>query len=295
MRYSICMTNYNTEDVLPQCLESIISKISPEEFEIVVVDNCSTDNSPDILERYAKRFGNMKIIVKRCLRGRGRQIAFENSTGEIIITADCDTIYSDLWIKVIHHYGKNRYDFGLSMWFSQIYPRELLERVGGWQNLQYLEDAELWSRMAEIGKYHTYPIVSGENIKRDPTVNILDHSYKLYRRIHDKMVLFSHIPLKLFIGGYYHTIAKSFTGRPLLKRVVYYSTLVLCAKVISVLRRMIFEYGNIKHLRDPNIFIDLKLTDANNLMVEEKAYDTLEECLEAYRKKDFRFLPGFYD
>ena len=49
------MTNYNTEDVIERSLDSIISKINPDEFELVVVDSKSKDRSLDILERYAKK------------------------------------------------------------------------------------------------------------------------------------------------------------------------------------------------------------------------------------------------
>ncbi|MEC7919226.1 MAG: glycosyltransferase, partial [Candidatus Neomarinimicrobiota bacterium] len=42
---SIIIPNYNGKDLLHNCIDSIYSNISIDNFEIIVVDNASTDNS----------------------------------------------------------------------------------------------------------------------------------------------------------------------------------------------------------------------------------------------------------
>lgn len=291
MKYSICMTNYNTEDVLSKSLDSILSKINTHDYEIVIVDSCSKDRSPEILKRYAKNYSNIKILSKECLRGKGRQIAFENSEGDFIITADCDTIYNDNWIKLINCYEKNDSDFAVSAWFTQIYPRELLENVGGWKNLQYWEDVELWSRLAKLGKYKTCPIVCGQNIKRKVSKNFVEKKYRRFRRVHDKVLLAKHIPLTLYIKSYiklYETEEK-YTIR--VAKIFQESTIVLIAKVICSFRRSIGNYGDIEYLNSlDNTLIKFNFSE-EDLKISESKYATLEGCIESYKNGDYKYLP----
>ena len=283
MKYSICMTNYNTEDVLERSLDSIISKINSQDFEIVVVDAKSKDNSLQILKKYAQNYGNMKIISKKCLRGMGRQIAFKNAKGNIIITADCDTIYNDNWMQLIKTYEENNFNFALSAWFTQIYPRDLLEQVGGWNNLQYWEDVELWSRLAKIGKYKTYPIVCGENLKRVVSTNLIEKTYRRYRRIHDKILLAKHIPFYLWICTYF----KLFNNY----RLIYNLSILIFAKSAATLRKQFNDYGNIEYLSDiDKTVIDLQIAEYDVIETIDTQYDTKSGCLKAYKSGDYRYI-----
>lgn len=83
MRYSICVTVYNSENVVDDFLAPLIKT----EYEIVVVDGMSTDKTPELLSKYKDR---IKIIESKCSRGLGRKIAIENSTGDVIMTLDFD-------------------------------------------------------------------------------------------------------------------------------------------------------------------------------------------------------------
>ena len=286
------MTNYNTEDVIERSLDSIISKINPDEFEIVVVDSNSKDRSLEILERYAENYGNMKIISKKCLRGRGWQTAFEHSTGDTIILAACDTIYNDLWIKLIQTYEHEGFDFALSAWFTQIYPRKLLEEVGGWKNLQYWEDVELWGRLAKIKKYKTYPIVCGENLKRTVHTNIFEKTYRRYRRVHDKMLIAKHIPTYLWVLTYWKIYREKHGLVGTIRRFGYQVAILFAAKIISRFRRLFFEYGDMRYLSNlEETVIDLGLGDIDDMQVEKGEYDTKENCIEAYKKGDYGYIP----
>jgi glycosyltransferase involved in cell wall biosynthesis len=52
--YSICITNYNSASSTKQSLESILTQLD-KRFEIIVVDNRSTDGSLEILKEYQKK------------------------------------------------------------------------------------------------------------------------------------------------------------------------------------------------------------------------------------------------
>ena len=45
MDFSIIIVNYNSKKLLYNCVNSIVNNISNIDYEIIVVDNCSSDNS----------------------------------------------------------------------------------------------------------------------------------------------------------------------------------------------------------------------------------------------------------
>ena len=149
-KYSICITNYNSIDTIKLSIESIINQIN-NDFEIVVCDNLSNDGSQEILREYARN-GKIKLIVKRCSRGRGRQIAFENSTGKYIISG-IDT--DDKLKSAIHIFlAKYHNDYEgcmLSSGTIHIIPRNIPLEIGGWRDLTWGEDVDFCKRAKSLG------------------------------------------------------------------------------------------------------------------------------------------------
>src|SRR5690606_6517251 len=59
---SIIVTVYNLENYIGECLESLVQQ-DFSSYEIVVVDNGSLDNSPEICRAYAERYPNRVRFV----------------------------------------------------------------------------------------------------------------------------------------------------------------------------------------------------------------------------------------
>jgi len=85
VEYSFLSTIYNNVNRVKVCLDSILAAVSGLDFEIVIVDNYSTDGSFEVLKEYARLNSNIRILRCNCLRGLGRQIAFENSKGKYVV------------------------------------------------------------------------------------------------------------------------------------------------------------------------------------------------------------------
>jgi len=158
VQHSICITCCNEIETIRQSLDSILNQID-NTFEIVVVDSHSDDGSLDVLSEYAKR-GTIKLIVKKCNRGMGRQTAFENSSGEFIIShMDLDDIFKPELKELLGLYHAKFED--CLLYVSKrpnsagitIGSRELIARIGGWRSLQYSEDWDLWARAAKLVKF----------------------------------------------------------------------------------------------------------------------------------------------
>jgi poly-beta-1,6-N-acetyl-D-glucosamine synthase len=92
-KVSVLISAYNEQNVIERCITSIIrSKYSP--IELIVVDDGSTDRTPEILDDLAMT-ENIKVIHKRNGgKAAGLNTALREATGDIIITMDADTSLS---------------------------------------------------------------------------------------------------------------------------------------------------------------------------------------------------------
>lgn len=88
---SIIIPIYNVEEYLPQCLDSIINQ-TMKNIEIILVDDCGTDNSVVIAEQYAMRDARIKIIRHMVNQGlsAARNSGIDNSTAPYILFVDSD-------------------------------------------------------------------------------------------------------------------------------------------------------------------------------------------------------------
>ncbi len=93
---SIIIPNYNNAIYLEHCLDSILTQTYPN-LEIIISDDCSTDTSREIIEKYAQKFSNIKPILLDTNIGVtvNRIQAIDNATGEFITTIDSDDYYYD--------------------------------------------------------------------------------------------------------------------------------------------------------------------------------------------------------
>jgi GT2 family glycosyltransferase len=91
---SITIVNYNTKDLLRQCIKSIYENTKDVTFEIIVVDNASNDGSVEMLK---KEFPNVKIIANKenLFFTRAHNQALRISNGRYLMILNSDTIILD--------------------------------------------------------------------------------------------------------------------------------------------------------------------------------------------------------
>ena len=95
-KISVIIPVYNTEKYLKQCLDSVINQ-TLKDIEIICVDDCSTDNSLEILEEYANKDNRIKIIEQEVNQGQGiaKNIGINCAQGDYIMFLD-----SDDWLEL---------------------------------------------------------------------------------------------------------------------------------------------------------------------------------------------------
>lgn len=94
MRLSIIVPVYNMAGggKLNQCLESLMNQ-ELDDYEVIAVDDCSRDGSPDILNEFAARYGDrLKVILSPENRRQGgaRNLGLEAACGEWVGFVDSD-------------------------------------------------------------------------------------------------------------------------------------------------------------------------------------------------------------
>ena len=295
--FSLCATNYNNVANIERSLDSMLDHLDGDDVEIIVVDSKSTDGSLEVLENYSKTKKHINIISWKCSRGMGWQRGFDNSRGSIIVIVALDTIYNHKWGQAVRMFHSENFDFALHMWYSEIYPRELLTQIGGWNDLQYMEDLEIRARLAGIGKLRRYPMICGEDLKGSPSTSFLEKTSRRYRKMHDAMLLKTHIPFNLWLAATLRKLKQSNERKiTAFGKYLYYLPLMVMAKSISRVRRQFGDFGDVRNLaKKEDIFIDLGLGVTDEDHDKEHLYDTTEQCWQAYRSGDTDFIPLLYD
>ncbi len=97
---SIIMPTYNRADLLPRAIDSVLRQ-SYQDWELIVVNDASTDGTKDVLERYAKRDGRIMPVNNE--KNEYRQFgiantlnkAFKMARGRYIARLDDDDYWMD--------------------------------------------------------------------------------------------------------------------------------------------------------------------------------------------------------
>lgn len=95
MYYSIIVPIYKVEVYLPECIESILTQ-THKDFELILVDDGSPDNCPQICDDYAKKDNRIKVIHKK--NGglvSARKAGIKAALGEYVCFVDGDDFVSE--------------------------------------------------------------------------------------------------------------------------------------------------------------------------------------------------------
>lgn len=93
MRLSIIVNMYNTAKYMPRCLESLLEQDIPlKEYEIILVDDCSPDNSIDIAKEYSMQYPNIRVYTHDHNKGlaAARNTGIDAAQGQYLCFVDPD-------------------------------------------------------------------------------------------------------------------------------------------------------------------------------------------------------------
>ncbi len=181
---SVLVTTYNREQFLEATLRSILESTF-EDFEIIVVDDVSSDNSLSLAKKVAASDGRMRIYRNEVNLGdyRNRNMAAAYARGKYLKYLDADDLIYSHSLEIMvgamdrhpdaalalssnvidpvepypHHYtseelyqshylGRSPLGVGPS---AAIVRRDCFEAIGGFSGKQFVGDSELWLKLAE--------------------------------------------------------------------------------------------------------------------------------------------------
>ena len=95
MLFSIIVPAYNAEKYLQECVESVLSQ-SLKDFELILVDDGSKDDTPKICDEYARKDTRVRVIHKQNGgSSSARNVGIDASAGEYIMFLDSDDYWDD--------------------------------------------------------------------------------------------------------------------------------------------------------------------------------------------------------
>lgn len=97
MKVSIIIVNFNTGKILMDCIESIYNFENPYDFELIIADNNSTDDSEKLINEISVKYKEIKSIFlkEKISFSEANNIGFNNSTGEYILIMNPDIIFTE--------------------------------------------------------------------------------------------------------------------------------------------------------------------------------------------------------
>ena len=177
-KVSIVLPTYNGERYLAQSIESVLTQ-TYENLELIIVDDCSTDGTPEIVRRFAERDGRVQVIrnAENQKLPRSLNIGFRQAAGDLLTWTSDDNFYEGNAIEVMARALDQNPDCGMVycdmtciyedgvelrrpfMDMEQfyvddvvgacfLYRRQVLETVGEYNpDLALVEDYDYWLRI----------------------------------------------------------------------------------------------------------------------------------------------------
>lgn len=188
-KISIIMPSYNRADIIDQSIESCLNQ-KYSNFELIIVDDCSSDNSIEVINKYLAQDDRIKLIVNNTnlklpmTLNRG----FKEATGDYFTWISDDNVFhQDSLVRMAEVLDKHK-DYGLvyTDYFtindkgeqisriyqeppeylpirccvgpSFLYRAEVAKKVGEYNSKLFLvEDYEYWLRIGLIAKLYHIP------------------------------------------------------------------------------------------------------------------------------------------
>jgi glycosyltransferase involved in cell wall biosynthesis len=198
MKISVVLSVYNDDAHIAATLDSILAQ-TERDFELIIVDDGSTDTTAAILASYASRDERIRIVtqpnkgltralIRGCAEARADVIARNDSgdlshpdrfrrqlgllRGDVVLVAcatefagpEGETLYvvkvdADEVRESLLH-GDARHIHGIAGHGSAMFRRDAYLRAGGYREQFYFaQDLDLWARLAPLGHFAAVPEV----------------------------------------------------------------------------------------------------------------------------------------
>ncbi len=242
-RVSAIITTHNRSRLLPRAVESVLAQTF-KDFELIVVDDASTDATPEVLTRYEGLCRTIRVETSKGAN-HARNVGLSHARGELVAYLDDDDRWLPRklelqasvferspgaalvgsWFRMDGEVREVPEDVGYAALLKDnvlggfsmcMFPRGLAGEVGGMdETLRNAQDWDLWLKLARRGRTFCVPECLVEystceperiSLRRDGTAH-----YESYRRVVERHVremrAWTRLKHRLILA--YHTTARS--------------------------------------------------------------------------------------
>ncbi len=102
-KVQMIVLTYNNLEITKMCIKSIFEKTAYPNYELIVVDNCSTDGTRAYLTKLAEEQPNVKVILndKNIGFAAGNNVGIKNTDGAYIVLLNNDTVVTRGWLTAL--------------------------------------------------------------------------------------------------------------------------------------------------------------------------------------------------
>ena len=175
MKLSVIVPVYNVEKTLERCVKSIISQ-HIRDYEVLLINDCSTDNSGAICDQLAKEYRHIRVIHGKENKGISevRNLGLRKSHGQHIMFVDSDDYLtqdtlSELITLVTVHPDYDVLEFPAYLYYGSKKVRRLQFRnkvyhdmVDYWLDCEAYQHAYLWNKVFRAGVFRGIEFPKGK-------------------------------------------------------------------------------------------------------------------------------------
>lgn len=153
MKFSVVVPSYNSSRTLPECLRALLNQnISRNEYEILVVDDGSTDNTKRLIKPFTDKNKNIRYIYQKNKGpAAARNLGARKARGSILLFTDSDCVPEKNWIKsmtmpfqdneivgVAGAYGKNLEDKSIIARFTDYEIKDRYKKLAKQEEIDFI-------------------------------------------------------------------------------------------------------------------------------------------------------------
>lgn len=119
MDVSVIIVNYNTKEMTQNCIDSIFQNTKDIEFEVILVDNASTDGSKEFFEQDNR----IKYIYSKENLGFGRanNLGYKEASGKYLFLLNSDTLLLNNAIDLFYKLAEKETNKNIGCWGTMLY------------------------------------------------------------------------------------------------------------------------------------------------------------------------------
>lgn len=211
---SVIIPIYNVEKYLTECLDSVLNQTF-KDFEIICVNDGSTDGSSDIINDYSQKYENITVINKENEgSGLARNTGLKHANGNYVFFMDSDDYLAENALeKLYENITSNKSDM-------VFFKKAIADDKG---NINFKKPGFPLEKIIKDKDFTNYTFTYKE-IKK----HVLNSSFAPWHKLHDKSFLDEHEDIVFFKGAY--------------EDVLFHIKTMLMAEKISYVNEFLYYY-----------------------------------------------------